>query len=187
MKQNAQKAERAVALLPISAAEGQVTLTGTLPACNWRSAAAYYRRLEALLRRRCAMLSSPSLVRIQTVLYRPEETLCSIRVQAELEQDGRRLPFLDDGCVWNLQSGALCTAEALLGRRCSRRRLLRELEPRREPEWMLRSCPDRDSRIRRAFSARQFCLEAEGLRFLLPPLTLGSLLESSGFLRRNGK
>lgn len=187
MKQNVQKSLRTVALLPISATEGQVELTGTLPACSWRSASAYYRRLETLLRRRCATLPTPALLRVQTTLYRPEETLCSIRVQAEVEQDGRRLPFLDDGCVWNLQSGALCTAEALLGRRCSRRRLLRELEPRREPEWMLRSCPDWNSRIRRAFSARQFCLEAEGLRFLLPPLTLGSLLESSCFLRQNGK
>lgn len=187
MKQNSAKHERTAALVPFRASEGQTELVGTLPACSWRPAAAYYRRLEALLRRRCAMLPNPAFLRIQTVLCSPEETLCSIRVQAELELDGRRLPFLDDGCVWSLESGALCTLEALLGRRCSRRKLLRELEPRREPEWMLRSCPDWEARIRRAFSARQFCLEAEGVRFLLPPLTLGPLLESSCLLRRNGK
>lgn len=187
MKHDFMKSLHTIELIPLSGSEGQTALGGSLPACGWKLGTEYYRHLESLLRRRCAAIRESAKLQVHTTLYSPSETLCSVRVQAELLSVGRQLPFLDDGCVWDLRTGFLCGAERFLGRRCSRKALLRKLEPRREPEWMLRSCPDWETRVCKSISALNFCLEPEGLRFLLPPMALGPILESSCKLSLPGK
>ncbi len=178
MKTLSSKKHLSVSIGAVSGSGDPVTLAGTLPVCSGKAAAAYYRHLERVLRRKCGELPFPVKAELNTELYQPDETRCSIRVRAVLQTDRGRFPFLDDGAVWDLRSGRLCSIETLLGKPCTTRWLLRHLLPRTEPQWMLRSCPDWEARVHCSFDRQNFILTEKTLCFLLPPLTLGPLLEN---------
>ena len=163
----------------ISEPVGPVFIRGELPLCSGRPfPARYYRHLEQVLRRRCRTLGDPCELLLCTVLYAPCERLCSVHVEAQLLLQGKTLPFFTDGCVWERQSGRPVTFRDLAGTRFSVRRLFPMLAPRREPEWLLRTCPDWEARVKKSLSAYRFYLEPDTLVLYLPPLTLDVPLEN---------
>ena len=148
---------------------GAVTLRGELPVCiGKRLPSRYYQRVEQELRQRCEALAAPGELLLRTELYAPRETLCSVHVEARLRVRGRILPFFTDGCVWDLRSGMPLRFRELTGSRFSVRRLWPGLEPRQEPEWLLRSFPGWEDAMKRALSRYRFYLEPDALVLYLP-------------------
>ena len=173
-------ASAAFSLRVISDPVGPVLLRGELPVCSGKTLPGrYYRHLEQMLRRRCESVQEPCELLLRTALYHPDERFCSVHVEAQVLLQGRKLPFFTDGCVWEIKSGQPVTFRALTGNRFSARKLFPLLEPRREPEWLLRTCPDWELKVKKALSEYRFYLEPETMVLYLPPLTLDSPLENS--------
>lgn len=166
-------------LRPVSDTAGTILLRGQLPDCAGNALPArYYRHLEQLIRRRMEALPGPGELRLDTVLCSPDDFLCSVRIKAELTYHGRRIPIFTDGCVWDTRNGRLLSFRALTGCHFSVKKLLPLLLPRKEPEWLLRTCPDWENRIKSNLSRYRFCLESDALVLYLPPLTLDEPLEN---------
>ena len=175
-------------LRAVSEKIGSVRLCGELPLCSGKALPVrYYRRLEQLLCRRCKMIPQSGELLIRTELYYPDERLCSVHVEAQLRLQGKTLPFFTDGCVWELQSGQPVEFRALTGYRFSVRKLLPLLEPRREAEWLLRTCPGWKARAEKSLSAYRFYLEPNSIVFYFPPLTLDVPLENASRLPFSAK
>lgn len=175
-------------LRAVSETIGSVRFCGELPFCSGKAhPVRYYRRLKELLCRRCEAVPQTGELLLHTELYYPDERLCSVHVEAQLRFPGRTLPFFTDGCVWDLQSGQPVQFRTLTGYRFSLRKLLPLLEPRKEPEWLLRACPDWKAKVEKSLSQYRFYLEPNAIVFYFPPLTLDVPLENASRLPFSAK
>lgn len=188
MKMTVNETSERISLRPVSDTVGLITLHGELPECSGKVLLKrYYRHLEQLLRRRCEAIREPGELLLRTELYCPDDSLCSVHIEAQLRSPHGTFPFFTDGCVWETQRGTLLCFHDLTGKRFSVRKLLSQRCPRREPEWLLRTCPDWESRMRRTISRYRFYLEPDALVFYLPPMTLDFPLENNCRLPFPGK
>lgn len=158
-------------LRTVSDTAGLIQIRGELPDCIGRSLPVrYYRHLVQELYHRCEVIQEPGELLLHSTLYQPCEMLCSVHVEARLCFHGHSIPFFTDGCVWELGSGHPVGFHELTGRRFVVRKLWPLLEPRREPEWLLRTCPEWESKMKKALSRYQFYLEPNTILLYFPPL-----------------
>lgn len=178
MLQQREMSEASFRLRAVNTAEAGVPICGEFPLyLKGGFPARYYRRMERLLCVKCAALPKCAAISLRTVLYLPEESICSVLVEAELTLPDRRLPFFTDGCVWDLRHGCPLPISRFAGT-ASRRKLRTLFLPRREPAWLLRTCPDLESRCFRAMAKDRFYLEKDAVVLYFPPLTLEPVLEN---------